>query len=82
VITTFLQTKLMTPPTAQPNDQSAQMTKAMNLYMPLLMGWLAYSFSSGLALYFIASNVVTIVQYALMGKLNWKNLLPGLKAGA
>ncbi len=81
VITTYLQTKLMTPPPTTGNDQSAQMTKAMNLYMPFLMGWLAYSFSSGLALYFIASNVVTIVQYALMGKLNWSNLMPGAKAG-
>lgn len=76
VITTYFQTKLMTPP-SQPGDQGAQMTQAMNLYMPFFMGWLAYSFSSGLALYFVASNVFTIIQYALMGKLNWRNLLPG-----
>ncbi len=79
VITTFFQSRLMTPP-SQPGDQSAQMTQAMNLYMPLLMGYLALTFASGLSLYFVASNVVTILQYAAMGKLNWKNLIPGRKA--
>lgn len=81
VVTTFFQSRLMTPP-SQPGDQSAQMTQAMNLYMPLLMGYLALTFASGLSLYFVASNVVTILQYAAMGKLNWKNLLPGKKPKA
>jgi YidC/Oxa1 family membrane protein insertase len=54
----------------------------MNLYMPLFMGYLAYSFPSGLALYFITSNVVGILQYAIAGKVNWRNLLPArLQAG-
>jgi YidC/Oxa1 family membrane protein insertase len=75
VITTFLQSRLMTPP-AQPGEQGAQMTQMMNLYMPLLMGYLALTFASGLALYFVASNLVTILQYAVMGRLNWSNLLP------
>ena len=81
VITTYMQSKLMTP-TAQPGEQGAQMTQAMNMYMPLFMGYLALTFASGLALYFIASNLVTIGQYAAMGKLDWKNLLPSRKAGA
>jgi len=78
VITTYLQSKLMTP-MSQPGEQGAQMAQAMNLYMPFLMGWLAYSFSSGLALYFVASNLFTIIQYAAMGKVDWRNLLPGRK---
>lgn len=79
LVTTYVQSKLMTP-VSQPGDQGAQMTQAMNLYMPLFMGYLALTFASGLALYFVASNLVTIAQYALMGKLNWDNLLPaGLK---
>jgi YidC/Oxa1 family membrane protein insertase len=79
VATTWLQSRLMTPPT-QPGDQGGQMTQAMNLYMPLLMGYLALTFAAGLSLYFVTSNVVTIVQYAAMGKVNWRNLLPGSKA--
>ncbi len=78
VITTYLQSKLMTPMT-QPGEQGAQMAQAMNLYMPFLMGWLAYSFSAGLALYFVASNLFTITQYAAMGKINWRNLIPTRK---
>lgn len=76
VATSFLQTKLMTPPTQNPSDQGAQMSKVMGLYMPLFMGWLAYSFSSGLALYFVVSNLTSILQYAIQGKLDWKNILP------
>jgi YidC/Oxa1 family membrane protein insertase len=76
VVTSYLQTKLMTPATSNPNDQSAQMSKMMGLYMPIFMGWLAYSFSSGLALYFVVSNLTSILQYALMGRLDWRNVLP------
>ncbi len=79
VITTFLQSKLMTPP-SQPGQQGAQMTQAMNIYMPLLMGYLAYTFASGLSLYFITSNIASVIQYAAMGKVNWRNLLPGVAA--
>jgi YidC/Oxa1 family membrane protein insertase len=75
VITTYLQSKLMTPAPGA-GEQGAQMTQAMNLYMPFFMGYLAYTFSSGLALYFVASNVVGILQYAAMGKVDWRNLLP------
>lgn len=82
VITTFLQSRLMTPPSAQPGDQGAQMTQAMNLYMPLLMGYLALTFASGLSLYFVASNLVTIIQYAAMGKVNWRNIIPIGKGNA
>ncbi|MGW8226738.1 MAG: YidC/Oxa1 family membrane protein insertase [Anaerolineales bacterium] len=73
--TTFLQSKLMTPPSTT-GEQGANMGRAMNLYMPLFMGYLAYSFPSGLALYFVTSNVVGILQYGIMGKLDWRNLLP------
>jgi YidC/Oxa1 family membrane protein insertase len=81
VITTFLQSKLMTPMT-QPGEQGAQMGQIMNLYMPLLMGYLAFSFASGLAIYFVTSNLVSIAQYGAMGRLDWKNLLPKRKAEA
>ena len=77
--TTFLQSRLMTPPSTT-GDQGANMGRAMNLYMPLFMGYLAYSFPSGLALYFVTSNLVGILQYGIMGKLDWRNLLPARKS--
>ena len=76
VITTYLQSKLLTPPSANPKDQAAQMSGIMNIYMPIFMGWLAWTLASGLSLYFVVSNVFGILQYAFMGKANWKNLLP------
>ena len=81
LITTYFQSRLITPP-SQPGEQGAQMTQMMNLYMPLLMGYLALTFAAGLALYFVTSNVITILQYALMGKANWKNLNPFKKTGS
>lgn len=82
VITTFLQSRLMSPTAASPGDQGAQMSKMMNLYMPIFMGYIAYTLASGLALYFVASNLVGIIQYAALGRLNWRNILPGKKERA
>jgi YidC/Oxa1 family membrane protein insertase len=76
VITTYVQSKVMAPATAGPGDQGGQMSKMMNLYMPFFMGYIAYTLPAGLALYFVVSNVVGILQYAAMGKVNLANLLP------
>ncbi len=77
VITTYLQTKLMAVPSTGDNAQAAQMTGMMNVYMPLMLGYFAYAYASGLALYFVASNIMTVLQYAAMGKVDWSKLLPG-----
>jgi YidC/Oxa1 family membrane protein insertase len=80
-LTTYVQTKLtMPPPAAGSNDQSAQMNQMMGIYMPVLLFYFALNFASGLAVYFIASNLVGILQYAALGKVNWKNLFGGKKA--
>lgn len=77
VITTFIQSKIMQPPTqGGANDQSAAMNSSMTMMMPLMMGWMAYQFSAGLALYFLTSNVTTIVQYAALGRADWSKILP------
>ncbi|OGO10330.1 MAG: hypothetical protein A2Y93_05375 [Chloroflexi bacterium RBG_13_68_17] len=73
VITSWLSTKLMTPPSA--GGQGAQMSQMMGIYMPLLLGYFAYTYASGLALYFVVSNVLQIVQSAAMGKINWRQAL-------
>ncbi len=70
----------MTPASTSPNDQGAQMSKSMNLMMPVMMGFITWSLASGLALYFIVSNVLGIAQYAMMGNVHWSNLLPKRKA--
>jgi len=75
-VTTYIQSKLTLPPTTNPDDQSAAMGQSMTITMPLMLGWFALTFPSGLAVYFITSNVLGIIQYAAQGKANWSNLLP------
>lgn len=80
-LTTYVQTKLTmpAPAAANPNDQSAATTRMMAIYMPVMLFLFSINYASGLSIYFIASNILSIVQYAMMGKVNWRNLLPGGK---
>ncbi|MFQ5921884.1 MAG: YidC/Oxa1 family membrane protein insertase [Anaerolineales bacterium] len=64
IITSYLQTKLTTPP--QAGSQGAGMSQMMGIYMPLLIGYFAYQFAAGLALYFVVSNLLAIGQAMLM----------------
>lgn len=76
--TTLIQSRIMQPPT-QANDQAGSMNNSMMMMMPLMMGWMAYQFSAGLALYFLVSNLTTVVQYAAMGKADWSKIFPWMK---
>jgi YidC/Oxa1 family membrane protein insertase len=79
VISTYVQSKLIQPPSSNPKDQTAMMGNMMNIYMPFFMGYLALTLASGLSLYFLVSNLIGIGQYAMLGKVNWNNLIPGKK---
>ena len=62
--TMWLQQKMMTQPSTDP--QQASMNQTMQLMMPLMFGYFTTQFASGLALYFVISNVVGIVmQWAI-----------------
>ncbi len=76
-LTTYVQSKLTMPASTNPNDQTAAMSSSMAITMPLMLFWFSLTFASGLAVYFITSNLLGIAQYAMMGKANWRNLLPG-----
>lgn len=85
MITTYLQQKLLTPPMPKkkpgstpaddPSEQAAQMTRQMTTIMPFMLGYFALAYSSGIAVYFIISNIIGIVQYAAMGKADWRRLI-------
>lgn len=79
VVSTYVQSKLMQPGAGGVGDQAGMMGNMMNIYMPFLMGYLALTLASGLSLYFLISNLVGILQFALLGKVNWSNLLPSRK---
>jgi YidC/Oxa1 family membrane protein insertase len=76
-LTTYLQSKLTMPASANPNDQSAQTARIMAIQMPIMLFLFSLNYPSGLSIYFIAGNVLSIIQYAMMGKVNWRALLPG-----
>ncbi len=62
--TMWLQQKMMTQPSADP--QQASMNQTMQLMMPLMFGYFTTQFASGLAIYFVISNVVGIImQWAI-----------------
>ncbi|MEA4811740.1 MAG: YidC/Oxa1 family membrane protein insertase [Anaerolineaceae bacterium] len=84
VISQFFMTKVMTPPAAggDENNQAAMMSKSMNIYMPLLMGYIAYSWSAGLGLYLLISNILGVIQYGLMNKTSMASLMPWNKPQA
>ncbi|MCU0511142.1 MAG: YidC/Oxa1 family membrane protein insertase [Anaerolineae bacterium] len=84
--TTYVQMKLSQPPTTStpsdgpPNQMEATM-RSMTTIMPIMFGFFALSFSVGLSVYFITSNVIGIVQYSPWGK-NVLDRLFGGKAKA
>ncbi len=74
LVTTWAQSKLTLPPTppadsedGKPNQMQG-MTQSMTTIMPLMFGFFSLSFSVGLSVYFVISNLIGIVQYSLMGK--------------
>jgi len=70
--TMWLQQKMTTLPTADPNAQLQ--AKMMLWMMPLMFGFISLSFPSGLALYWVTSSVIRIgIQYYITG---WGGLIP------
>ena len=69
---TWVQQKMTTSPSADPRQQS---TQTMMLWMiPIMLGFFALSFPTGLSLYWIVSNLIGIaIQYFVTG---WGTLLP------
>ncbi len=75
VVTTWLQSRVMTPATAGADPQAAQMSQSMAVTMPLMIGWMSLQFPSGLSIYWVVSNAVSVVQYAVAAPVDWKNVL-------
>jgi len=64
--TMWVQQKMTTMPSTDPRQQ--QQNQLMLWMMPLMFAFLSFSFPSGLALYWVASNVIGIVtQYFVTG---------------
>lgn len=76
MVTTYVQSKMTLAATGQNTtpakdgemDQAAAMSRSMTTVMPIMLGAFALSFSVGLSVYFITSNVLGIIQYSPLGK--------------
>jgi YidC/Oxa1 family membrane protein insertase len=56
--------QMITPTTADPSQ------RRMFMFMPLIFGWIFKEFPSGLVIYWLAQNVLTIVQQLIMNRWN------------
>lgn len=63
VVTAWYYQDLITPPAT--DAQTEAMNKQMKLMMPLMTGFFAATYASGLAVYFLLSNLVGILEYFL-----------------
>lgn len=85
-ITTWVQQQMMQMPSS--DAQSKSMNQTMGIFMPIFMGYITLTFASGLAVYWVAFNIIGIVQQYFItgwGELGKKlpapilKLLPGPK---
>ena len=68
----WVQQKMIAPTSADPKQQAQGRT--MQVMMPLMFAFLSLSFPSGLALYWLTTNIISIaIQYFVTG---WGDLLP------
>ena len=81
--TMWIQQKMSTMPSADPNQQ--RMSRMMIWMMPLMFGFFTLQFPSGLALFWIASNIIGIVTQYLVtgwGSLTWFSRAAPARKGA
>jgi YidC/Oxa1 family membrane protein insertase len=74
---TFVQQRMTTPTSASADPQQQQMNQTMLWMMPLMFAFFTLQFPSGLALYWVATNVVGVVlQYFYMGpsQFSWRRI--------
>ncbi len=70
VITTFLTSwlSMKNNPSASGNDTAAQQQKMMMYMMPVLMGFMSFSLSAGVGLYWITSSIFQVIQQLFINK--------------
>ena len=61
-------------PTMTTDSQSGQTNIIMNIFMVILITNISLTLASGLSIYFVVTNLLTILQYMLMGKVAWKQV--------
>jgi YidC/Oxa1 family membrane protein insertase len=72
LVTSWISQRII--PITATDPQGAQTSMIMNVFMVILITNISLSLASGLSVYFIVTNIFSIIQYALMGKVAWKQI--------
>ena len=81
----WVQQRMMTPANPSADPQQQQMNQTMLWMMPLMFAFFTLQFPSGLALYWVATNVVSVIlQYFYLGPSNvsWRRIFSLSSASA
>lgn len=73
----WVQQRMMTPMNPSADPQQQQMNQTMMWMMPLMFAFFTLQFPSGLALYWVATNIVSVIlQYFYLGPSNvsWRRI--------
>ncbi len=73
LITSWVSQRII--PVMTTDAQGGQTNLLMNVFMVILMTNISMTLASGLSIYFVVTNILTILQYMLMGKVNWKQVI-------
>jgi YidC/Oxa1 family membrane protein insertase len=79
LITSWVSQRII--PMVTTGGQSGQTNLIMNIFMVLLFTNISLSLASGLSLYFVTTNLLTIVQYMMMGQVAWRQVF-SISSGA
>lgn len=61
-------------PVMTTDAQSGQTSLIMNIFMVIFITQISLTLPSGLSIYFIVTNLISILQYVLMGRVDWKRV--------
>ena len=77
-VTTYLQQKVSTTSSVATSPEQQQMNQTLNLMMPLMFTWFTLAVPSGLGLYWLVSNVISVgISYFVYGRrgIDWRRVL-------
>jgi YidC/Oxa1 family membrane protein insertase len=72
LITSWVSQRII--PVMTTDASGGQTNLIMNIFMVIFITQISLTLASGLSVYFIVTNLLTILQYVLMGKVNWSQV--------
>ncbi len=72
LITSWVSQRII--PMMTTDKQGGQTSLIMNIFMVIFITQISLTLPSGLSIYFVVTNLISIIQYMLMGKVAWKQI--------